>query len=187
MKPEDQIPEPLLFNLLKHHLGYIRSFVEINIDGADSMIPALVKDLKHIGSTVMDIYAGGLPPQQICVEACDYLSFHKLSDIERYSAWTGQSHDSYRIIALSDGSEWTMKFHNDCERYVHIFPARNSVHTFRVRGNTLKSALIYLVLIGKDMVTGEDLNKVRPILGLSPVKDEIEAEAIVEMIEIIRG
>jgi hypothetical protein len=56
-----------------------------------------------------------------------------------------------------------------------------------VRGNTLKSAVIYLILIGKDKITGDDLNKVRPMLGLSPVKGEIEAEAIVEMIEIIRG
>jgi hypothetical protein len=80
-----------------------------------------------------------------------------------------------------------VKFHDEHDRYVHIFPARNSRYTFRVKGNTLKSALIYLILIGKDMITGEDLNKVRPYLGLSPVKDAIEAEAIVEMIEILRG
>jgi hypothetical protein len=76
---------------------------------------------------------------------------------------------------------------NNPLRFVHIFPARNSQHTFRVKANTLKSALIYNIIIGKDLVTGEDLNKVRALLGLSPVKDSIDSEAILEMIEILRG
>jgi hypothetical protein len=41
--------------------------------------------------------------------------------------------------------------------------------------------------VGKDFVTGDDLNSVRPVLGLSPVRDAIDTEAIVEMIEIIRN
>jgi hypothetical protein len=185
MKDEFQIPEPLLFNVLKHHLGYIRSFIEKHSD--NNAENNLLKELKHIGTTVMDVYSGSLAIRDICRETADYLSKHKLSNIEKFVAWTGNSAESFRIITLSDDSEWTMKFQNDHSRFAHIFPARNSVHTFRVRGNTLKSAVIYLILIGKDKITGDDLNKVRPMLGLSPVKDEIEAEAIVEMIEIIRG
>jgi hypothetical protein len=46
--------------------------------------------------------------------------------------------------------------------------------------------LIYNIIIGKDLVTGDDLNKVRPLLGLSPVKDAIDTEAILELIEILR-
>jgi hypothetical protein len=46
--------------------------------------------------------------------------------------------------------------------------------------------LIYNIIIGKDLVTGDDLNKVRPLLGLSPVKDSIDTKAILEMIEILR-
>ena len=90
------------------------------------------------------------------------------------------------LYQLSDGSQWTFKYHNNPQRFVHLFPARNSQHTFRVKANTLKSALIYNIIIGKDLVTGDDLNKVRPLLGLSPVKDSIETEAIMEMIEILR-
>jgi hypothetical protein len=41
-------------------------------------------------------------------------------------------------------------------------------------------------LIGKDYITGDDLNQARVLLGLSPVKDPAETEAITEMIEILR-
>jgi hypothetical protein len=80
-----------------------------------------------------------------------------------------------------------LKYHNDKNRYVHIFPARNSLHSFRVKANTLKSAILYYILIGKDYITKDDLNRARALLGLSPVKGPAEAEAITEMIEILRG
>jgi hypothetical protein len=202
MKAEYQIAEPILFNLLKHHLGYMKDFIDDMIAslpnwGHEILNHQSVSDylkggvlshgLTKIGTTVMDVYAGTLSVYRICDEISDYLSNHNLKDFEKYSVWTGRDPESYRIITLSDESEWTLKFHNDNKRYVHTFPARNSRFTFRVKGNTLKSALIYLILIGKDMITSEDLNKVRPYLGLSPLKDVIDAEAIVEMIEILRG
>lgn len=193
MEADYQIPEPVLFNLIKHHLGYIRDFIDnpvaFTLPGS---LPAplkgiLLQRLKHIGTTVMDVYTGKLSVRDICEEITEHLRLVNLLDFEKYSVWTGRNPENYRTITLSDESEWTMKFHNEHNRYVHIFPARNSRYTFRVKGNTLKTALIYLILIGKDMITGEDLNRVRPYLGLSPVKDAIEAKAIVEMIEILRG
>jgi hypothetical protein len=146
----------------------------------------LARDLKHIGTSVMDIYTGSLQIKNVCTEVADFLLVKDLQDRETYSVWTGTKMDSFRIIPLSDGSQWTLKFHNNPQRFVHIFPARNSQYTFRVKSNTLKSALIYNIIIGKDLVTGDDLNKVRPLLGLSPVKDTIDTEAILEMIEILR-
>jgi hypothetical protein len=56
-----------------------------------------------------------------------------------------------------------------------------------MKANTLKSALIYILMIGKDLVTASDLNKVRLLLRLSPIKDSAETQAIMEMIEILRG
>jgi len=67
-----------------------------------------------------------------------------------------------------------------------FFLLADSQHSFRAKSNTLKSALIYLIIIGKDLVTGEDLNNVRSIMGLSPVKNASDTEAILEMIEILR-
>jgi hypothetical protein len=79
-----------------------------------------------------------------------------------------------------------LKYHDNEKRFVHIFPARNSQHTFRVKANTLKSAILYNILIGKDFITGDDLNRVRTLLNLSPVKDTVDTEAVTEMIEILR-
>jgi hypothetical protein len=188
MKADSQIAEPFLFNPMKHHLGFLKEFIENNIrPPVPQKGDVISQSLKHIGSTVMDIYAGPFPISKICDGINNFLIANNLTDTEKYSRWTGRNPESYRVIALSDESEWTLKFNDDHSRYVHIFPARNSRYTFRVKGNTLKSALIYLILIGKDMITAEDLNEVRQYIGLSPVKDAIDAEAIVEMIEILRG
>jgi len=187
MNTNYQIPEPFLFNPIKHHLGFIKEFININIDKPGSDIQMLTRDLKHLGTSVMDIYTGSLSISNICLEAKEFLRQKDIFRSETYSVWVGTKMDCFRIISLSDGSHWTLKFQDIPQRFVHIFPARNSQHTFRVKSNTLKSALIYIIILGKDFVTGDDLNKVRPLLGLSPVKDTIDTEAILEMIEILRG
>jgi hypothetical protein len=186
MNADYQIPEPFLFNPIKHHLGFIKEFINMNIDKSRSDNISLNRDLKHIGRSVMDIYTGSLPVRNICIETGEYLLQKNITGKESFSVWAGTKNECFRIIRLSDDSQWTLKFHNNPQRFVHIFPARNSRYTFRVKSNTLKSALIYNIIIGKDLVTGDDLNKVRPLLGLSPVKDAIDTEAILEMIEILR-
>jgi hypothetical protein len=182
-----QIPEPFLFNPLKHHLGFIKEFINLNIDKLESDFQSLTKDLKHLGRSVMDIYTGSLSVRNICIETEEFLKQKDILKRDTYSGWAGTKLDCCRIISLSDGSQWILKFHDNPQRFVHIFPARNSQYTFRVKSNTLKSALVYNIMIGKDLVTGVDLNKVRPLLGLSPVKDPIDTEGILEMIEILRG
>ena len=188
MIADNQIPEPILFNPLKHHLGFMKDFVDTRSEtGRKNDDNDLVKELKHLGTSVMDVYNGKLPLNRICREVLDFLFEKKLSDRLTYSAWTGTKMNEFKIILLSDGSEWTLKYHNNNSRFVHIFPARGSRYSFRVKSNTLKSALLYYIKVGKDFVTGDDLNSVRPLLGLSPVRDAVDTEAIVEMIEIIRN
>ena len=184
MNEDFHIPEPILFNPFKHHIGFIKEFVNQNIEGLN--VTALVKAIKHLGTSVMDIYKGSLTVENICKEILEFLKTEKFLSKDIYSLWTGKKPDDFRIIILSDNSQWTLKYHEDSLRFIHIFPARSSPHTFRVKANTLKSALIYIIIIGKDLVTGDDLNKVRPLIGLSPVKDPIDTEAILEMIEILR-
>jgi len=187
MITDNAIHEPFLFNPLKHHLGFIREFINLNIDKNVSDLQDLTKDLKHLGTSVMDIYTGSLTIRKILNETEVFLKQKNILSRETYSVWAGLNMKCFRIISLSDGSQWTLKFHPNPLRFVHVFPARNSQHTFRVKSNTLKSALVYTIIIGKDLVTGADLNKVRPLLGLSPVKDAIDSEAILEMIEILRA
>jgi hypothetical protein len=188
MIAEFQIPEPILFNPLKHHLGYVREFIYQKTEGEENGDQKkMIRELKHLGTSVMDVYTGSLPIADICNEVVGFLQGMELSERSHFSAWAGVKMNEFRIIPLSDSSQWTLKYNDHCQRFVHIFPARGSSHTFRVKSNTLKSALLYYILIGKDFITGDDLNKVRPLLGLSPIKDPVDTEAITEMIEILRS
>jgi hypothetical protein len=183
-----QISEPFLFNPLKHHLGFIKEFLDLRIDDKSNYdIRNLNKELKHLGTSVMDVYTGTMPVNNICRHVREYLEEKGLLNKGPVSEWAGVSMNDFRIITFPDGSQWTLKFYENNLRYIHIFPARGSQHTFRVKSNTLKSAMIYYILIGKDFITGDDLNKVRTLLNLSPIKDPVDSEAITEMIEILRG
>lgn len=185
---ESSIPEPLVFNLLKHYLPCIREFTDTNVAARTFMnSEELVRKLKHLGTCVMDVYTGSMEPEQICNEALWYLNKRHISGRAEFAEWAGKDFKSYRIAAFSDGSLWTMKYHDNENRYVHIFPARSSPFTFRVKANTLKSAILYLIISGKDYVTEDDLNRARAMTGLSPVKDVAETEAVTEMIDMIRG
>jgi hypothetical protein len=46
--------------------------------------------------------------------------------------------------------------------------------------------VLYIIVIGKDYVSEDDLNKARALAGLSPVRDVADTEAVTEMIEILR-
>jgi hypothetical protein len=186
MAVDYQIPEPFLFNPMKHHLGFIREYVNLRAEEGGSQIADTSRDMKHLGTSVMDVYRGPLSVRNICAESEAWLKLNGISKSEHYAEWIGNKGKGFRIIPLSDGSEWTLKYNYNKFRYIHLFPARNSPHTFRVKANTLKSAIIYNILVGKDLVTSDNLNSVRPLLGLSPVKDPIDTEAILEMIEMLR-
>ena len=186
MKPESTIPEPFQFNPLKHHLSFIREFISGKVSEEKGIdVKTLIKEVRHIGTSVMDVYTGSLSVQEICSEITDYLQKNRLDRIESFSEWTGKGYGDFKTIALSDRSVWTLKYHCDEKRFVHLFPARLSPHSFRVKANTLKSAILYYIIIGKDFVSSEDLNQARQLLGLSPVKDTADVEAITEMIEIL--
>jgi hypothetical protein len=111
---------------------------------------------------------------------------NKIEERGLYKSWAGMDFNDFRITTLSDSSLWTLKYHNHETRYVHIFPARSSPHSFRIKANTLKSAILYTILIGKDYVSEDDLNAARALAGLSPVREVADAEAVTEMIEILR-
>jgi hypothetical protein len=181
-----QIQEPILFNPLKHHLDFIREFINLNTHyRTEADLTNVTRELKHLGSSVMDVYSGSLPVFNICIEIKELLEQKSCLKREFFTKWTGIN--NLRIISLSDGSQWTLKYHENENRYLHIFPARNSQHTFRIKANTLKSAILYNITSGKDYITADALNKVRSLLGMSPIKDPVDTEAISEMIEILRN
>jgi len=187
MKLEYAIPEPFQFNPLKHHLSFIREFMTGKLSDENGIdVKALVKEIRHIGTSVMDVYTGSLSVQELCSEINDYLQKNRVDKIKGFSEWTGRGYGDFKTITLSDKSVWTFKYNSDEKRFVHLFPARLSPHSFRVKANTLKSAVLYYIIIGKDFVSSEDLNQARKLLGLSPVKDTADVEAITNMIEVLR-
>lgn len=179
------VPEPFQFNPLKHHLGFIRTFIADKVRSGD--LQDLNRTIRHIGSSVMDIYSGRLSLMQILDEVNGFLRAEDIGNKLNFSRWAGTGFNDYRFISLSDRSRWALKYHDGNERFIHLFPARSSPHTFRVKANTLKSAILYLAVIGKDYITGDDLNTARAMSGLSPVKDVTETAAISGMIEILRN
>lgn len=182
-----QIPEPILFNPLKHYLPFIKEFT--NLRSEEESFPGsaeFLKELRRLGSCVMDIYKGELSPDGIFLEIDNFISSNGLTGRTDFRLWAGESYSSHRIVSLSDGSRWTLKYSDKGTRFVHLFPARYSQHTFRIKANTLKSAILYQVLIGKDFIPEDDLNKVRARVGLSPIKEIADVEAITEMIEMLR-
>jgi len=183
--PSTGIPDPFQFNPLKHHLAFIKSFI---LSKENSEVnPELLKTIRHIGSSVMDIYTGKLPVSEILSGISDYLTMVNLNNRNKYAVWAGTEPYDFRTLTLSDNSNWTLKYHESENRYVHLFPARSSPHTFRVKANTLKSAILYIIIYGKDYVTEEDLNRARALVNLSPIREVAETEAISEMIEILRN
>jgi hypothetical protein len=180
----DSIPAPILFSPLKHHLDFIKEFTAEYIESSNKSI---MKELKHLGGSIMDVYSGNLDPGEICEEILYFLKTKKLSKKSSFGRWAGTEPKEFKTILLSDTSQWVLKYYDHEQRFVHSFPARLSPHTFRIKANTLKSAILYQIFIGKDFITEEALNTARAIAGLSPVKDVFDAEAITEMIEILRG
>jgi len=186
MGTDYQIPEPFLFNPLKHHLAFIREFIDQKIENPSAGRKDLVADLKHLGTSVMDVYTGSLSINAICNEIQEFIKKKNILSKESFALWAGINMNEFRLNELSDHSQWTLKYYDNNLRYIHFFPARNSNHTFRVKSNTLKSALLYVIIIGKNFITRDDLNAGRDLLGLSPIKDPTDTEAITEMIEILR-
>ncbi|MBA4321695.1 MAG: hypothetical protein C0408_02645 [Odoribacter sp.] len=186
MDNEFQKMPPFLFNPLKHHLGMIKEFISSN-HSLSIGLPGdpEVKIIKHLGGSVMDVYTGKLSLDEILTETDSFLKEKKIKEITDFKEWSGKDFTDFRRIELSDESQWILKYFDNEINYIHIFPARYSPHSFRVKANTLKSAILYILCIGKYPVTEEDLNQARALAGLSPVKDMVDSEAINEMIMIL--
>jgi hypothetical protein len=186
MYHEPDIPEPFVFNPLKHHLGYIRRFVYSGCEaGRDTA--GILKELRHIGSSVMDVYTGTIEPVTLLGEITRYLGQEGKLSRDAFAGWAGPDPDDFKLATISDNSTWTLKFHDNGRRFIHVFPARSGPRSFRIKANTIKTAILYYIFIGRDYITSADLNRARSLLGLSPVKDPAETRAITAMIEILRA
>lgn len=184
-----QLPVPILFHPLKHHLGYIRAFVE---QRAATPEPRLKAALQTIGSSQLDLYTGPLPPLQMAQEVLQYLQERHLLHSGSYQQYLTATGAAYRIIPLSDNTHWVLRWGVVEDRYVHLHPARHSRHTLRVKANVLKTAIAAAIAArrrgGNPRMDAQSINEVRAAwLALPPVKDLSLSEGLGHMLALLAG
>ena len=133
-----QLPAPVLFHPLKHHLGYIKTFIAQSPTTPEAELKAA---LQTIGSSQLDLYVGSLPPGQIAQEVLQYLADRHLQHPVLYQEFLLATGTFYRLLTLSDKSDWVLRWGVVEARHVHLHPARHSRHTLRVKANVLKTAI----------------------------------------------
>lgn len=183
-----QLPAPVLFHPLKHHLGYIQAFVEHN---ATIPIAELKAALLTIGGSQLDLYTGSLSPLQIATEVLQHLDNLQLKQPSAYQKYLATAGAAYRLVTLSDGTDWVMRWGVVEGRYVHLHPARYAQYTLRVKAIVLKTAIAAVITAnkrGKIAVMDTDfINEVRAAwLALPPVKDLSSSEGLGSMIALIK-
>ena len=126
---------PVSLNALKHHAGFISSFVRL------TPLPELRQSLRAIGHSQIDLYTGILTSDTVASEVIHYLKRGRNFGYSSYCKWIWEG-GGFRRITLSDGSLWILRIGNDKNRYAHVHPARGSQFTLRVSANTLKTAIV---------------------------------------------
>lgn len=178
----------IIFNDSKHHLGAIlRNIWQLARD--EEISPESFDKLMATSKGIVDVYTGELSPEQIKDEVGEFLSRENVGDAESYSQYL-RSHGEikrrgyYFCLTLSDKSVFTLR-EGDGDSFVHIHPARYSPHTFRVRVNSLKTALWAAIIAKRRNSTpfaAEIISEARDKLGLSPLGPN-EPSAIYSILE----
>ncbi|WP_224998144.1 hypothetical protein [Cesiribacter sp. SM1] len=134
---------PILFNALKHHQGYLQQLIR----QTPSSIPPheLSQLLLPIGAAQLDFYTGPLTVDAVTEEVKKLLQKQDYLLQDKYTVWIS-SHKGYRLICLSDHSQWVLRVGNLSGHWVHLHPARYSPHTIRQKAHTLKTALALAIL-----------------------------------------
>lgn len=170
-----QIPKPILFNCWKHHLGFIKSELESIEIKSKNDIKNFAESLKVMGDSLSDLYLGSYSPSKISGFIISDLKSKRLFAKEKFIEWLFNDEKDYKLIRLPDNSNWTIMLGKDKEKYVHIHPARYSLHTIRVKSVSLKTASIVFLRakhFGGSPFDLSTVNKVRTeFLKYSPVKN----------------
>ena len=172
------LPCPILFHPLKHHLGYLRHFIHNSND------EEFYAALPRIGASQMDLYCGELSLLNIGEEILGQLATKGIVAESDFISFLTQS-EGYQNLTISDGSTWTLLRGDDPELYVHIHPARYARHCIRVKAGALKTA----IMMQRNGVTPKSetaqVNALRVAIGLSAIKNLQESEGIGRIWEVL--
>jgi hypothetical protein len=180
----EKIPVPITFNTHKHHLKFLLGQIEIwknmHWNQAES-------ELFTIGENLLDFYIGDLSVENICNECILIFENNKIYSKSDFIKWLFPL--EYRKIKLSDSSEWVIREGKDAVRFMHIHPAKQSLHTIRVRAATLKTVLGVMIRTDNNFtqinINLKVVNDIRVIyLKLSPVKSLQRGKGILKLLEL---
>ena len=170
----------MLFHPLKHHLGWIKAFIEASALEGGAGLPRVAVQLLTVGNSQMDLYTGTLGAAAIAREVTGYLSEQQLLEPVPYGAWLEQS-GGYRLVPLPDASQWVLSWGEVEGRHVHIHPARHSPHSVRVKASALKTGILAAIW---ERIHGQpaglyEVNGLRQAwAGLPPIRSTEEAEGL---------
>ena len=164
------VPHPVLFNLWKHHAGWVRGRIA-GVTPAD--LAPLAAEVVVIGNALMDVYVGPLSPAEIADVLVDRLRADGRFDPDPYREWLDAG-GGYAVLDLpADGSRWTFRLGPVDGRYVHLHPGRYSPNTVRLQATSLKTAVMAHALAAASGRAADDVTVVNEVrttyLSLPPV------------------
>jgi len=174
--------ENILFNELKHHLHFIINYV-------GQYQPNLIEDLQTIGSSLTDVYTGNLTVVNIKHQIINYLHKNHIFYSDDYCKWINED-KCYRIVKTEDNTNWILRISDNKEKIIHIHPGRDGKNIFRVKGETIKTAIAFVyyknyekqsIELNKDVI-----NDIRIKLNISPVK-HFEKTKILTFISLLNS
>ncbi len=184
------IANPIKFNCIKHHLGFIKERVNFYTDRNISL-DNLKVEMLTIGGSQMDIYTGGKSAADISLEIKNNLKDKDLLSYNNYFSWITKGNIGYKLIILSDNSIWTLRLGGEEERYVHIHPARNSINSMRVKAVTLKTAIIYYIEKKRRYLENDSLKLMNDLRGKylnePPLKSLKKSAGISKLIKLLES
>lgn len=176
---------PFIFNALKHHLGYVRCFIEKTPPATP--LPELRRLLLPVGAAQFDFYTGQLPPDAIIAEVQELLRQQSIFSLAAYKRWLG-AQQGYGLVQLSDASLWVLRLGNQADRWVHLHPGRHARYTIRLKAPLLKQAIVLCILqLEVNAVSPAVLNAIRQELLLPPVALHQPLNNLINLVQMIRG
>jgi hypothetical protein len=183
-------PAPFWLNGWKHHLEFVcGEIISFKCIGLEDFKKLCLK-LKIMGASLSDFYTGTLSPNEIAAEICIELKKLNVFTPLDYKKWIEDTEKKFRIVALSDHSEWTLTQCDDDEYYLHIHPSRYSQNTIRIKGNTLRTAVAMLAYEKFSAEAACDLKTInlvrKEFLHMSPI-DARHMDGILKMVDFLKG
>jgi hypothetical protein len=175
------------FNCWKHHKKFlIRQILSIEPDD-EVLFKNFLSHVKEIGNSKTDLYTGLLSPSEIYKMIIKKLENFNVKNKSTYKEWLSLAGKDYEELKLEDNSKWILRFGTEENKFIHIHPSRDPLHSIRVNASTLKTTIVALAfsrLLNYNEINLNLINKLRKeILLLAPLKSLKPPSSVINLIE----